>query len=270
MTFTVLVKAAPVLTRDLKESMCVAGARVSDNRAEWVRLHPVPFRDLDDGQKFAKYQRVTLNVRRSNTDRRPETWSPAPGAKISLGDSLGTDGGTWAHRRQLVGQLREASMCELVEANRSGSGPDTPSLALVRPLEPPELKITARDEEQIREWQRRAEGVASRVSLFEDPETRKPDFEVVPWRFRYHYKCSSAGCGGHEQTIIDWEIVALWRNVRRRSNWRELMCQKFERDLWAGRETALFVGNQEQRPWGFLVLGVFYPPDVPPQGVMVL
>ena len=38
------------------------------------------------------------------------------------------------------------------------------------------------------------------------------------------------------------------------------MRQKFEDDLWDGRDTSLFVGNQEQYPGAFLVLGVFWPP----------
>jgi hypothetical protein len=60
----VLVKAAPVPTRDLEETMCVAGARVDDETPEWVRLHPVPFRDLEEDRRFATYQRVVLSARR--------------------------------------------------------------------------------------------------------------------------------------------------------------------------------------------------------------
>ena len=58
MEVVVLVKAAPVLTRDLEETMCVAGARLGEDAPQWIRLHPVPFRDLDEEQRFAKYQRV--------------------------------------------------------------------------------------------------------------------------------------------------------------------------------------------------------------------
>lgn len=253
-----LVKAAPVLTRNLDETMCVAGARVDDERAEWIRLHPVPFRDLGVESQFVKYQEIEADVTRPKTDRRPESWAPIAGT-ITLGGQLAT-AQAWADRRQLVEQLLEANMCELVEANRSGSGPGTPSLAVVRPTEPPTLEITPRDHAQLAEWTRRAEGAAARMSLFDDPSTSKPDFEVVPWRFRYHYRCRSSACGGHEQTIVDWEVVALWRHVRHRPDWQELMRQKFEKDLWSDRAAVLFVGNQEQHPTSFLVLGVFWPP----------
>ena len=44
------------------------------------------------------------------------------------------------------------------------------------------------------------------------------------------------------------------------------MRRKFEEELWAAdRDTVLFVGNMEQRPWNFLVLGVFWPPRDPLQ-----
>jgi hypothetical protein len=267
MEVVVLVKAAPVLTRDLEETMCVAGARLGEDAPQWIRLHPVPFRDLDEEQRFAKYQRVALSVRRPKADRRPESWSPVPNT-LMLHETMTTND-QWARRRHLVGQLFEAPMCDLVEANRSGSGPGTPSLAVVRPIEPPVLEITERDPEQLKEWRRRADGVAARTSLFDEPEGRKPEFEVVPWRFRYRYRCSAPNCPTHHQTIVDWEVLALWRRVRNRPNWQDLMRRKFEIQLWAGRDTVLFVGNQEQRPASFLVLGTFWPPDVPSQGVLL-
>ncbi len=259
-TVVVLVKAAPVLTSNLDETMCVAGARIDGDAAEWIRLHPVPFRDLATEARFAKYQEVEVDLIRPKSDRRPESWTPIHGS-ISVGSRLGTER-AWADRRALVSQLHEADMCDLVEANRSGSGPGTPSLAVVRPEGPPELLIAERDSDQLAKWRQRAEGAKGRISLFDDPAVAKPDFEVVPWRFSYRYRCSRAACGTHTQTIVDWEVVALWRHVRHRANWQELMKQKFETELWQGKASAMFVGNQEQHPASFLVLGVFWPPDI--------
>lgn len=152
-------------------------------------------------------------------------------------------------------------MCDLIDANKSGSGPGTPSLAVVSPVESPTLIITERDEGQLAEWRRRAEGAKRRMSLFDDSADSKPDFEVVPWRFSHQFRCARTGCNSHTQTIVDWEAVALWRRVRHRPNWRELMQRKFEVEMWKGRDSCLFVGNQEQHPGSFLVLGVFWPPS---------
>ena len=257
-TVVVMVKAAPVLTRSLDETMCVAGARIAGDGAEWIRLHPVPFRDLATDARFAKYQEMEVELIRPKTDRRPESWTPVPGS-IRLGRQLSPEG-AWADRRDLVSKLYQADMCDLVDANRSGSGPGTKSLAVVRPADPPELVITERDADQLAEWRRRAEGAKNRMSLFDDPETSKPDFGVVPWRFSYRYRCARKDCNSHTQTIVDWEAVALWRHVRSRPDWQELMRAKFEHQLWRDTDTALFVGNAEQYPTSFLVLGVFWPP----------
>jgi len=268
MKVIVLVKAAPVLTRELEETMCVAGIRVDEGHHEWVRLHPVPFRDLDDESKFTKYQTVSVTVRRPRSDRRPESWTPLHGS-ILPAERIGTDHG-WAQRRQLIDRLGEATMCDLIEANRAGSGPNTPSLAVVRPVEPPTLEISVRDEEQLRTWRKRASAAASRLSLFDAPGTEKPELEVVPWRFRYSFQCSAPGCNGHHQTIVDWEVAALWRRLRQRDDWIDAMKARLEQDLWQRRDSVLFVGNQEQHPISFLVLGVFWPPDSPAQGVLDL
>jgi hypothetical protein len=254
----VLVKANPIMTADLDETMCVAGLRLDTDAPEWVRIHPVPFRDLQDNERFAKYQEIEVDVIRSRTDRRPETWVPIEHS-ITVGASYGTQDG-WAARRHLVDQLPEVSMCELVAENQAGHGPNSRSLGVVRPVEPPRLVITERDQEQVDTWRTRAKAASGRTSLFADSTTPKPDLEIVPWRFRYHYKCADEGCSGHKQTVVDWEAAMLWLHVRDRADWREAMEQKFSHDLWDGKDAVLFVGNQEQHPTSFLVLGVFYPP----------
>lgn len=260
MRVMILVKAAPVLTSALQESMCVAAMSL-DDPPRWIRLHPVPFRDLADETKFHKYQEVTVEAFRPRSDRRPESWTPIEGS-IVPGPTIRTDH-AWSERRQRVDSLgSELTMCELVEMNRSGSGPDTPSLAVVRTREAPTFVIEERDEDQLAKWRSRAQAIGSQPSLFEDTGQPKAPFEVIPWRFSYRYHCLAPECNrGHKQTIVDWEVVALYRNVRSKGDWRELMRQKFEDELWGpGRESVLFVGNQEQHPQSFLVLGVFWPP----------
>ncbi len=255
----ILVKAAPVLTSQLQESMCVA-AMTLDDSPRWIRLHPVPFRDLNDASKFRKYQEVTVAAIRPQSDRRPESWSPLEGS-IQLGDTIGTDH-DWSTRRERVAKLGERTTCDLFKANQFGSGPNTPSLAVVRAAAPPELLITERDAAQLDEWRKRADAIAAQQSLFDDLNVTKAPFEIIPWRFRYKYRCLAPNCSGHCQTIIDWEVVTLYRKVHDRPNWQDLMRQKFVKELWAPeRDTTLFVGNMEQRPSSFLVLGVFWPPQ---------
>ena len=262
----ILVKAAPVLTSRLEESMCVAAIDLDEPR--WIRLHPIPFRDLDTESRFKKYQELRVSAIRPRSDRRPESWVPLEGS-ITLGPETGPDS-DWTMRRNRLERLPRPTMCDLHRLNLAGSGLGIPSLAIVRTRDRPLLDISKRNDDQIDKWTKRAEAIANRPSLFDDTTSSKPVFEVVPWRFRYRYHCLDPDCGGHAQTIIDWEIVTLWRRVRHRSNWRELMRAKFEDQLWAdGRATELYVGNQEQHPQSFLVLGIFWPPSTPLQGSLL-
>lgn len=162
MEVLILVKAAPVMTSELEETMCVAGVRIDAGRNEWVRLHPVPFRDLTDDARFMKYQRVKLRCIRSKSDRRPETWTPVHGS-IVPGETLSPKKG-WERRRRFIDGLSEVSMCDMIERNRQGSGPGVPSLALVRPVDPPTLLIDPRDKDQLKRWQERAEASRRLVS----------------------------------------------------------------------------------------------------------
>ena len=233
----ILVKAAPVLTSELKENMCVAAMRLGPD-PEWIRLHPIPFRDLEDDSKFQKYQELKVQAIKPRTDRRPESWTPIEGT-IRLGQWIGTDK-DWATRRTRVA---------------------TPSLSVVRSTGTPELIITRREQEQIDLWNTRAEAIAARSSLFESSDNKRTVYKMCPWRFRYRYQCLESDCNGHFQTIIDWEAVALWRKINHFDDWQEQMHQKSIDTLWAkNRDTVLFVGNMEQHPQSFLILGVFWPP----------
>lgn len=116
LSILILVKASPVLTSNLEESVCVAGI-TNDTPPRWVRLNPVPFRDLGPESKFRKYQWITVGVRRPqrNVDTRAETRKPIPNT-ITLGETIDTADG-WARLRMLVESLGEPlTMCALNEA----------------------------------------------------------------------------------------------------------------------------------------------------------
>jgi hypothetical protein len=70
--FLPLVKAYPALSRRYGEVSCIAGLDMKTS--EWIRLYPVPFRTLEDAQKFRKYEPIRARVQRPRDDRRPESW----------------------------------------------------------------------------------------------------------------------------------------------------------------------------------------------------
>ena len=82
----VTVKAYPSVSTRYGETVCVAGVRTDTPSPEWVRLYPVAFRDLQYALRFAKYQRITLDVVAAS-DSRPESLKPIIDS-LKLGDKV--------------------------------------------------------------------------------------------------------------------------------------------------------------------------------------
>ena len=72
----ITVKAAPNPSARHGETVCVGALSVDPGRRSWIRLYPIHFRDLDDDNKFRKYDIVTVDALPANQDRRPESWKP--------------------------------------------------------------------------------------------------------------------------------------------------------------------------------------------------
>jgi hypothetical protein len=247
----VTVKAYPSISTRYGETVCVAGVRTDTPAPMWVRLYPVVYRDLQFDLRFAKYQRITLDVTDAS-DPRPESLKPILDS-LTLGDTVSTNDG-WCERRLLVEPLMMRSMCEL----RVLQEKERRSLGVFRPARVDDLTIESVNDE----WDAGRQGVVDQASLFFPGKT---GLEKIPYRFRYLYHCDDAECPGHEQTVVDWEIAQLYRTLRDRGEAEADVLRKIK-DKWLGqmcspaRDTAFFVGNQFRNPDGFLVLGVFWPP----------
>src|SRR5256885_7627695 len=72
----VTVKAYPEPDLPADAPICVAGVRTDLDRPEWVRLYPIPFRDLGPSRQFKKYQLIAVEARDAPDDNRPERLVP--------------------------------------------------------------------------------------------------------------------------------------------------------------------------------------------------
>lgn len=261
-----IVKAYPALSKSYGEVSCVAGVQTASNGSpRWIRLYPVPFRALKDAQKFAKYEPISVEVETHNGDRRPETRRPNRDSIKVTGSKLPTDNG-WKARRGFIEPLLAESMCEI----RRRQQRDGTSLGIFRPATVDALLVERADVSA--EKQRMAEQWAAQGTLLDDTPDRDAEheqqmrsLELIPYSFKYRYRCSDSGCKGHEQSIIDWEIGQSYRRDRKRSDWEARIRNKWlEQVCGADRDTAFIVGNQHQHPGSFLVLGVWWPPKLAP------
>ena len=67
----ITVKTYPTLSRKYGETVCTAGLREDGT---WVRLYPVPFRRLDQADRYSKYDWIECRLQRNQSDPRPETF----------------------------------------------------------------------------------------------------------------------------------------------------------------------------------------------------
>lgn len=250
----VLVKASPQPSRQYGDTVCVAGVDLESGTPRWLRLYPVPFRYLDGDSQFRKYDVIEVRTRDAGADKRPESRKIAA-STIRVGGRLAT----WQDRDSRVAGLDEDSMCDLIAAARTDV--NARSLAAVRPARVRELDFAPHPGWSSNELAR-FEAYRNQGDLFREqtPRLLDPPRLIV----RLSYDCSSSGCRGHTQRIIDWELSALQRRFRGRptAELERAIARNFhEIPFGTDRAPLIFVGNQEnvRRRASFTILGLYYP-----------
>ena len=69
----ITVKTYPTLSAKYDELVCTAGIT---EKGKWVRIYPVPFRKLEWEKQYKKYQWIELDLIRSRSDFRLESYKP--------------------------------------------------------------------------------------------------------------------------------------------------------------------------------------------------
>src|SRR3989337_678847 len=127
----VTVKAYPGISRRDGERVGVAGVDVE--RPGWIRLFPVPCRDMPSDRRFRKFDVIDLQATKSS-DPRPESHEPNADT-ITVVDHIPSRRGD--ERRRFIDPLICPSMCA-IRREQSANGT---SLGAFRPAGPPELVI---------------------------------------------------------------------------------------------------------------------------------
>jgi len=241
-TVLITVKASPEIGRTHGETVCVAGIRLDGDDYRWIRLFPVQWQWFWQGE-HPKYQVIELEIDKHDKDQRPESYRPRLDTTTVL-DQLPAG----KRRAEVLNRLPQYTMCDLVAAK----GWARPSLGLVVPREITGFTRVDHtgDTAHAAKMNRAAQG-----SLLAQGA---PKLEFSPFTFKLAYRCQSASCRGHDQSIVDWEISEAWRNWRHRypTDYLDRIEEKWLSLVDPARLPALYVGNQHQAPQGFLVLGI--------------
>ena len=268
----ITVKTYPVLSKKYAELVCTAGV---NEAGEWRRIYPVPFRQLNSDQQYKKYQWVEVDLQKSPSDRRPETYRVAGKLEL-LSDVLPTND-FWRLRRELF--INKVEVHEDLKKLIENAHENRLSLAVFRPYK--WLDFVVEQEERTWDPEKLAilDAQKKQGNLFKDAETVAKEFEVVnklPYKFSYRFEHSA----GKESKLMieDWEIGALYWNCLRNSKGNErIAVEKVRQKYWdnfiqdRAKDTLLVLGttlehhNRKARN-PFVIVGVIpLPLDMQPR-----
>lgn len=246
----VTVKAYPNPSKKYGETVCVAGIDLATGK--WIRLYPIPFRDLDSEQRFKKYNIIEVKASKAKDDTRAESFK-VDSDSITVVDWLDTKN-DWDKRKLIVLPTLASSFCDILsESEQTGT-----SLGMFKPhrINFAQKKIKLHD-------------IAKRKDCYVQQGFFKPNkkpVEEIPFDFRYQFYCHGKdGCKGHDLLIIDWEINQSFRRWRYRYKDEAVLLDKIKEKWFANicsekRDAYFFVGNVNRFRDIFMILGVFYPP----------
>jgi hypothetical protein len=245
----ICVKTYPEYSAKYTETVCTAGILKDTRRL--IRLYPVTYRYLEGDMKFEKYQWISAIVEKNPRDSRPESYKVDLDS-IRLGQSVDTSA-NWKERKYWV--LTKQNIYRSLETLLAAQETQGTSLGLIKIKEMIKFEITEKTKQEIEEAESKKEKIMKQLAFFEV----KKDLVLFPFRFTFHFLCDDTRCKGHRSSILDWEFGELYRKVKGRQNWKELIQQKVDQIVSSDRDTYLFMGNMLGHPRAFSVLGFFWP-----------
>lgn len=256
----ITVKTYPLPSRSYTELVCTAGLLDGE---KWIRIYPVPFRFLQDGDKYPKYSWVELDLVRNTKDFRPESYRLKLGIDehITILDKIGT-ANDWMGRKSYVLKEVFSSMTELIRLAKS---PQQKSLATLKPARIVDFVV----EDDEREWKQGWLDQLKQMNMFEMSTNngQRKVIKKLPYKFSYRF-FSEGDAEPRKMMIEDWEIGALFWNCLYRTDGDEQAALKLVRqkyfDEFMEKDLHLFVGTTHRfhnvAPNPFVIIGVFYPP----------
>lgn len=262
----IIVKTYPTISKQYAELVCTAGI-LEDGT--WIRIYPMPFRLLEDNQKFPKYSWVEIDIEKRQNDFRPESYSPK-NYDINIEKELKTGKrAPWKSRKDIIFKNKKifTNMSELIDKAYS----DEPtSLAVFKPAR----LIDFFWEEDERNWDEAKlaalKSESQQLRLFQTKEELDKEFDLVkkiPYKFFYKFEDDNGKPSN--MRILDWEIGMLYLNCLKQAGYNENIALTKVKEKYWGKfiscDLHFFLGttfenHQKQAKNPFTIIGVFYPP----------
>ena len=260
----ILAKTYPSPSAQYVETSCVAGV---NQDGLMRRLYPVPFRMIEEGQQFKKWQWIDVRVEKASRDHRHESHKLYVDT-ITCGAVVDTKK-EWSARWGWLDKIPTFESFDAIEAERLSDGL---SIALLRPKKLLGLEIAkARNQDWTDEEKEKLMREQMQGDLFSEAEAKRQVKELrkVPFDFYYRYVCDTPeGEKEHKHKIVDWEAGALFWNCRRDhgGGWEAPFRAKLESQL-GGKDLMFLMGNQHRFQDQWLIISLVYPPKRKPVAV---
>lgn len=257
----ILVKTYPTFSKTYLELVCTAG--INEN-GEWRRIYPVPFRSLEELEKYKKYQYIEVDIEKSS-DHRPESYRIINNTEIKLCELIATEH-NWQRRKSIVFKNTPIfnNKAEIItKANKNNEL----SLVIFKPDKVIDLIIEKADNEYKQDVLDYVEQQNSEQWLFPEFKREINLIPKLPYKFSYKF----IDVSGEESTLMieDWELGALYWNCLKSVNGNEEQAlikvkEKYFHDFITKKDLYLFLGTTKKfhgrahNP--FIIIGVFYPP----------
>lgn len=256
-------KTRPELSKTYREIVCTGG--VFEDTKELVRIYPIPLRYMNDEKVFKKYQWIEAFVTKSSSDSRPESYKiRADGIEVL--DSISTGDGYWEERAKWI--MHPENIYQSVESLQTQWQQDGTSLGIIKPGRILNVyKRTINQDEKNDFYERYDNAVAQWDLPIVDPLTNREIKPLSPADFRFKVKfiCNDPNCHiEHNFTILDWEVDALYFNLKQRGDSPETASEKvldkIRNDVFSDeKDYYLFLGNIFNHPDKFTIVGLWYP-----------
>ncbi len=262
----IVVKTYPTLSRKYDELVCTAG--ILDD-GSWVRIYPLPFRQMDYDKHYKKYQWIELSLVKNKSDPRPESYRVIDPDAIKLIGPVVDTKKAWQARKSILFDKNPiyTNLAELI----SKANTNKLSLAIFKPKNIIDFIVKEVDREWDADSLEHLKERSKQFSLFDlqqEDEVQKEFSRVdkLPYKFSYKFLDDS----GKESTLMieDWGIGMLyWNCLKSSDNNEKLAVEKVKAKYFnefLTKDIHLFLGTTRQfhgrAPNPFVIIGVFYPP----------
>lgn len=256
------VKTYPTLSTKYNELVCTAGFLEDGS---WIRIYPLPFRNLENEQQYKKWQWIELDLEKNLSDKRPESHKVKNLESLQIIKEVSTEQ-NWYERKQIVD--RSIIYNNLSALINKAKKQNELSLATFKPTKIIDFVIEKVDKEWNTEKLALLKAKSKQLSLFQTEAEIKKEFKLVrklPYKFSYKF----LDINGKESTLMieDWEIGALyWNCLKNTKNEKEAVIQvkeKYFYKITKECDVLLFLGTtlqfHDRAPNPFIIVGVFYP-----------